>query len=238
MRTWCRASALTIYHPFRQLAAAGRLFVHTTGDPYALVAPVTRIIREMSADQPVERAATLADVRAHVGARPAGKRSSSGFAGVALLIAVVGVAGVLAFSVSARTREFGVRLAIGSAPRHLLAQVLSEGAVIASIGIVAGAACGYLLGRVATSFLRSHGAPECAGRGRCSRRPQVRCRRRVADAGRARVARRRAAGAQIGVVHERTDSSTSASTLARRRRPRCAVARMVRRPLVAPGFQG
>ena len=51
----------------------------------------------------------------------------SGFAGIALLIAVVGVAGVLAFSVSARTREFGVRLAVGSAPRQLLARVLSEG---------------------------------------------------------------------------------------------------------------
>ena len=91
---------------------AGRLFVHTAGDPYALVTPVTRIIREMSADQPVERAATLADVRAEV---LAPERLNafvlSGFAGVALLIAVVGVAGVLAFSVSARTREFGVRLA-------------------------------------------------------------------------------------------------------------------------------
>ena len=63
------------------------------------------------------------------------------------------MAGVLAFSVSARTREFGVRLAIGSAPRHLLAQVLSEGAVIASIGIVAGAACGHLLGVAATQAL-------------------------------------------------------------------------------------
>jgi ABC-type antimicrobial peptide transport system permease subunit len=67
----------------------------------------------------------------------------SGFAGVALLIAVVGVAGVLAFSVSARTREFGVRLAIGSAPKHLLARVLSEGALIATLGVAAGAACGY-----------------------------------------------------------------------------------------------
>jgi putative ABC transport system permease protein len=73
----------------------------------------------------------------------------SGFAGIALLIAVVGVAGVLAFSVSARTREFGVRLAIGSAPRRLMAQVLSEGAAIAAIGIVAGAAGGFALAQVA-----------------------------------------------------------------------------------------
>jgi putative ABC transport system permease protein len=108
--------ALTVYHPFQQIPFAGRVFVHTAGDPYALVAPVTRIIREISPNQPVERAATLADVRADV---LAPERLNafvfSGFAGVALLIAV-GVAGVLAFSVSARTREYGVLLAIGSTP--------------------------------------------------------------------------------------------------------------------------
>jgi putative ABC transport system permease protein len=65
----------------------------------------------------------------------------------------VGVAGVLAFSVSARTREFGVRLAVGSAPRHLLAGVLSEGVVIAAIGIAAGAAGGFLLARGTARFV-------------------------------------------------------------------------------------
>ncbi|MBI3264404.1 MAG: FtsX-like permease family protein [Acidobacteria bacterium] len=64
-------------------------------------------------------------------------------------MAVVGVAGVLAFSVSARTREFGVRLAVGSAPQHILARVLSEGVVIAAIGIAAGAAGGYAFARIA-----------------------------------------------------------------------------------------
>jgi putative ABC transport system permease protein len=142
--------ALTVYHPLAQMGAGGRLFVHTAGDPYALVTPVTRIIREISSEQPVERAATLADVRAEV---LAPERLNafvlSGFAAVALLIAVVGVAGVLAFSVSARTREFGIRLAVGSAPRQLLAHVLLEGATIAAIGILAGAAGGFALGRVA-----------------------------------------------------------------------------------------
>ena len=76
----------------------------------------------------------------------------SGFAGIALLIAVVGVAGVLAFSVSARTREFGVRLAIGSTPRHLLVRVLSEGPSIAAIGIAAGAAGGYALAKLGMSY--------------------------------------------------------------------------------------
>jgi ABC-type antimicrobial peptide transport system permease subunit len=108
----------------------------------------------MSANQPVERAATLADVRAEV---LAPERLNafvlSGFAGIALLIAVVGVAGVLAFSVKARTREFGVRLAIGSAPRQLLVRVLSEGALIVAVGIVAGALGGYAFARVAASSL-------------------------------------------------------------------------------------
>jgi putative ABC transport system permease protein len=112
------------------------------------------MIGEMSANQPVERAATLEDVRAEV---LAPERLNafvlSGFAGVALLIAVVGVAGVLAFSVSARTREFGVRLAVGSSPRHLLLRVLSEGTSIVAIGIVAGVVGGYTFAGVATSYL-------------------------------------------------------------------------------------
>ena len=62
------------------------------------------------------------------------------FGVLAVIIAAVGIAGVLAFSVSARTREFGVRLAMGSAPRQVLTSVLSEGALIAAIGILAGAA--------------------------------------------------------------------------------------------------
>jgi ABC-type antimicrobial peptide transport system permease subunit len=76
-----------------------------------------------------------------------------GFAAVALVIAVVGVAGVLAFSVSARTREFGIRLAIGSAPRHLLTRVLGEGAVIAAAGIVAGVVGGFALARIVGSYI-------------------------------------------------------------------------------------
>jgi predicted permease len=152
--------ALTVYHPLRQLPYGGRLFVHATGDPYALVTPVTRIIRKISGDQPVERAATLADVRAQV---LAPERLNafvlSGFAGVALLIAVVGVAGVLAFTVSARTHEFGVRLAVGSTPRHLLTQVLGEGALIAAIGILAGVVSSYALARVAVSHLESMRLP-------------------------------------------------------------------------------
>jgi putative ABC transport system permease protein len=146
--------ALTVYHPLEQEIFVGRLFVHARTDPYALVPSITRIIHGLSADQPVEQAATLDDVRAEVLAPDRLNALVFGvFAGVALLIAVVGVAGVLAFSVSARTREFGVRLAIGSAPRQLLARVLGEGVVIAGAGIAAGALGGLALARVVSSYV-------------------------------------------------------------------------------------
>jgi predicted permease len=146
--------AMTVYHPLEQEMGGGRLFVHAKGDPYALVAPITRLIRDLSPDQPVEQAATLEDVRAEVLAPDRLNALVFGvFAGVALLIAVVGVAGVLAFSVSARTREFGIRLAIGSEPKHLLAGVLGEGAVIAGAGIVAGVLGGFALARLVGSYI-------------------------------------------------------------------------------------
>ncbi|MGH9408829.1 MAG: ADOP family duplicated permease [Vicinamibacterales bacterium] len=142
--------AMTLYLPVERVGVAKRLFVHATGDPYALVPAVARAVQQLSAEQPVERAATLADVRAEVlSPERLNAFVFTGFASIALLIAVVGVAGVLAFSVSARTREFGVRLAVGSEPRRLLLGVLFEGVVIAAIGSAGGAAGGYLLARVA-----------------------------------------------------------------------------------------
>jgi predicted permease len=141
---------LTIYNT---TLVGSRLFIHTSADPYSLITPVTRMIREMSAEQPIERAATLEDARAEV-LTPHRLNSMvfSVFAAVALLIAAVGVAGMLAFSVSARTREFGIRLAHGAQPQHLLQGVLAEGAAVAAMGIVAGSAFGFVLARVARSY--------------------------------------------------------------------------------------
>lgn len=148
---------LTVYQPFGQGPLfGGRLFVHVRSDPYALVNPITRTLRDLSVDQPVERAATLEDVRAEV-LTPDRLNAMvfGGFAMVALTIAVVGVAGVLAFSVSARTREFGIRLAIGSQPRHLLGRVIAEGTAIATVGIGAGLACGLALQQLAGSYFET-----------------------------------------------------------------------------------
>jgi putative ABC transport system permease protein len=141
--------AWTVYHPFEQQTWGGRLFVHTRANPYTLVTPITRIIRDLSVDQPVERAATLEDVRAEVLAPDRlNTLVFGGFAAVALLIALVGVAGVLAFSVSARTREFGVRIALGAQAGKILTSVLMEGVVIAVIGVAAGVFVGFGLLRL------------------------------------------------------------------------------------------
>ena len=146
--------AMTVYQPTEQEGWHGRLFVRTKQDPYTLVPAITRTIHEMAADQPVERASTLQDIRAEV-LTPNRLNAVvfGGFAAVALLISVVGVAGVLAFSVSGRTREFGIRMALGAQPRNILTNVLSEGLVIASIGVGAGLVLGFLFARMIGSYV-------------------------------------------------------------------------------------
>jgi predicted permease len=152
--------SMLVYHPFEQEVGGGRLFVHTKSDPYALVPAITRIVRELAVDQPVERASTLEDIRAEV---LAPDRLNAivfgGFAAVALAISVVGVAGVLAFSVSGRTREFGIRMAVGSPPRDILTGVLGEGVWIAGLGVAVGAAGGWALARVVATFVRDARTP-------------------------------------------------------------------------------
>ena len=146
---------LTIYHTFAQQELwGGRLFVHTQMDPHPLIPRITSIVRAMSVDQPVEHAATLQDIRADVLTPDRLNTLVFGvFAAVALAIAVVGVAGLLAFSVSARTREFGIRIAIGSDPKQLVRGVVAEGALIAVTGVFVGAICGFVLARIAGSLL-------------------------------------------------------------------------------------
>jgi ABC-type antimicrobial peptide transport system permease subunit len=145
---------LTVYHPFEQEIGGGRLFVRAQTDPYPLVPTINRIVRELATEQVVERPATLTVVRAEV---LAPDRLNAivfgGFASVALAISIVGVAGVLAFSVSGRIREFGIRLAIGSQPRDLLRGVIGEGTVLAMLGVVAGAAAGLALAQLLRAYL-------------------------------------------------------------------------------------
>jgi predicted permease len=131
--------AMMVYQPTDQEGWQGRLFVRAEQDPYSLTPAITRTIHEISAEQPVERPGTLQDIRAEV-LTPNRLNAVvfGGFAAVALLISVVGVAGVLAFSVSGRTREFGIRMALGAQPRNILTDVLLQGLTIAGIGVSAG----------------------------------------------------------------------------------------------------
>jgi predicted permease len=147
--------AMTIYEPSEQEQGwTGRLFVRTHQDAYALVPAITQTVRQLSADQPVEKASTLGDVRAEV-LTPDRLNAIvfGGFATVALLISVVGVAGVLAFSVSGRTREFGIRMALGALPRNILAIVLTEGVAMAAIGVGAGVIVGLALARIISKYV-------------------------------------------------------------------------------------
>jgi len=148
------APAMTVYQPVDQEGWCSRLFVRAKTDPYALVPTIGRTIREMSADQPVERASSLDDIRAEV-LTPDRLNAIvfGGFATLALLISVVGVAGVLAFSVSGRTREFGIRMTLGARPATILSKVLSEGLVIASLGVATGVIVGFLLARAVSSYV-------------------------------------------------------------------------------------
>jgi predicted permease len=145
---------MAVYQPVDQEGWQGRLFVRAKQDPYSLVPAISRTIHEMSADQPVERASTLEDIRAEV-LTPDRLNAVvfGGFAAVALLISVVGVAGVLAFSVSGRTREFGIRMALGAQPRNILTGVLQEGLVIAGIGVTAGVVVGFALTRLIGKYI-------------------------------------------------------------------------------------
>jgi putative ABC transport system permease protein len=149
-----REPTVAVYSPLEGgVLFGGRLFIHTSANPYSLVTPITRTIRDLSVNQPVEHAATLEDIRAEV--LTADRLNSlvfGVFAAVALAIAVVGVAGVLAFSVSARTREFGIRLALGSQPQRLLTGVVAEGMLMAAAGVLAGAVFGFVAARLAERY--------------------------------------------------------------------------------------
>jgi predicted permease len=151
---------MAVYHPVDQEFGGGRLLVQTAGDANALAPTIARTIRDLSNEQPVERAATLDDIKAEV---LAPDRLNTivfgGFAIVALAISIVGVGGVLAFSVSGRTREFGIRLAVGSQPSRILTSVVTEGAVMAALGIVVGVAAGWAGARVVASLLQQTQMP-------------------------------------------------------------------------------
>ncbi|HEY1340248.1 MAG TPA: ABC transporter permease [Bryobacteraceae bacterium] len=130
------------------------LSVRTAGDPMALAQAVKSIVAKADPDLPVTRVRTMEQIAYETVDRPRFRaRLLAGFAALALALAAVGVFGVLAFSVSQRTREFGIRMALGAQAGSVLRMVLGRGATIAAAGVVLGLGGAAALARLATTLL-------------------------------------------------------------------------------------
>ena len=145
-----------IYVPFAQDAGWGSLsvVVRTKGEPTASIGAVRNEIRAVDKGMVIFNVRTLDDV---VGIAAAPRRTPmlllSSFAGVAMLLAMLGIYGVTAYYVTQRTREIGVRIALGAQMRDVLKLVLTRGVVFALIGIAIGAAGAFGLTRYLTTLL-------------------------------------------------------------------------------------
>jgi ABC-type antimicrobial peptide transport system permease subunit len=139
---------------FQRYGADAALHVRTASDPQRLVAAVRREVQSLDPSLPVYDVKTMTD---HLGlsllpARLAG--SVLGLFGlVAVVLAAVGIYGVMAYSVSQRTRELGIRVAIGARPADLLSMVVGQGMRLAAIGVGAGLVVALAVTRLASSLL-------------------------------------------------------------------------------------
>lgn len=139
------------YRPSSQTFTGGSLVLRVAGDVPSVVTHVRSVVRELDPERPVENVVTLENLRFEELAPPRLNATLfSGFALLALVIAAVGVLGVLSFSVSQRGQEFGVRMALGARPRQILGMVLREGGAMLVLAIIAGVAGSLVLSR----FLR------------------------------------------------------------------------------------
>jgi ABC-type antimicrobial peptide transport system permease subunit len=144
-----------VYIAARQWGDLGLVYVaRADGEPAALPAAMRAAIREVDRDLPVARLALTPDVIARVVAPERFNTMLLAiFGGVALVLATVGLYGVMAFLVSQRTREIGIRLALGGRPGQVLAHLLGEGFQLAAIGIVAGLGVALALARAVQTLL-------------------------------------------------------------------------------------
>jgi len=130
------------------------LAIRTNGDPSSLVGAVRQIIREVDPDQPVSNVATMEEV---LGTETAQRRMGmimlAGFAVLALLLASLGIYGVLAYFVTQHTNEIGVRQALGATPRDILFLVLKKGMGLTLVGVAIGIASAFALTRLMSSML-------------------------------------------------------------------------------------
>jgi predicted permease len=130
------------------------LAILTTGTPAALAPAVQRIIRAADPQQPVSNVRTMAKiVEEQTASRVLQARLLGGFAALAFLLAAVGIHGLLAFAVSQRSREIGVRVALGATPRNILGMVLRQAALVAVAGVLPGAILAYQAGLAMQALL-------------------------------------------------------------------------------------
>jgi predicted permease len=146
-----------VYFPRHQLASAIEAmfyYVRTDFDPAALVTTIPRLVAAIDPNVPVSGIRTMRTVvNANVYIDRLLTTLSAGFAALATLLAGIGLYGVLAYNVTQRTRELGLRLALGAAPTRLRALVLKQVGVMALIGAGAGLVAALALGRVAEAVL-------------------------------------------------------------------------------------
>jgi putative ABC transport system permease protein len=148
------AGAHTLYQAAAQTNAGQSLLVRTTATPDPLYLRVREVVKGLDADRPVDNLSTLAARRENdMAPQRLNATLFSAFALLALLIAAIGVLSVLAFTVSQRTQEFGVRMALGAQQGQVLASVLREGAVMTGGALLLGAVAAISFSRVLADFL-------------------------------------------------------------------------------------
>jgi putative ABC transport system permease protein len=144
-----------MFMPFAQEPfPSGGLVIRTKSDAAALAPAATRIVRSIARDQPIEKVLTVDQIRDEsVAPRRLNALLVTSFGILAMLVAAVGIAGVLAFSVSARTYEIGIRMSLGADAPMVRRMVLSEGGLLVAIGLAIGAVGALLLARLVRGLL-------------------------------------------------------------------------------------
>jgi ABC-type antimicrobial peptide transport system permease subunit len=142
-----------VFNPVTEVPLASSLFVRT-GKPDMVVRPILDLIRELDPEQPIVDIATLAQIRSEsISPQRLNATLVGAFAVLALTVAAVGVAGVLAFGVSQRTHEFGVRAALGADRSLLMRIVLKEGVLLALFGLAIGLAASFVFAGLISGLL-------------------------------------------------------------------------------------
>jgi putative ABC transport system permease protein len=147
-------AAPVMYQPFAQEIFTGAMVIRARGDAAALVPETGRIIRELDPEQPLANVQTLEQiVENNVAPTRINTMLVGSFGTLALLIAIVGIGGVLAFSVSQRVGEIGIRMSLGADAGRVRRMVLQEGGVLIVAGLVVGIAIALVASRVVAGLL-------------------------------------------------------------------------------------